>query len=138
MLFATIPALAEAVDIANITPSDFAIEVNGLPRNLGSEEDHKAYEAKLRAHFETLFTESTAATEKSCWRCCFRRPKTIPADMGVPEISLVRDLRGKVFNYKKQADLLKKIKIEEEKRDNSIGPDNKKKLEKLEEKKKKM
>lgn len=49
-----VKSLAEAQDAANTTPQDFAVIITGLPRRL--DENHEAYEERLTAHLEKVFT----------------------------------------------------------------------------------
>lgn len=50
--FVVIPRVIEAHERTRITPEAFAVAVKGLPRRL--EADHRAYEERLRRHFDNL------------------------------------------------------------------------------------
>mmetsp|Transcript_160945 Transcript_160945/g.516589 ORF Transcript_160945/g.516589 Transcript_160945/m.516589 type:complete len:1006 (-) Transcript_160945:309-3326(-) len=50
--FVVIPMVIEAHERTRITPEAFAVAVKGLPRRL--EADHRAYEERLRRHFDNL------------------------------------------------------------------------------------
>jgi len=50
-VFRTMPKIVQKFDDENVTPSDFTIEVSGLPSKIA---EHEHYEEELRQHFVTV------------------------------------------------------------------------------------
>ncbi|EER11889.1 hypothetical protein Pmar_PMAR015597 [Perkinsus marinus ATCC 50983] len=88
----------------NTTPSDYAIHVMGLPRQLGnSPEEHHRYADKLKEHFERLVGDMPA--EELAGRD--------PNQPVVCEVALARDYQGAVRNFLGQGKLyVRKYELE--------------------------
>lgn len=86
-----IPKAVRIQDEANITASDYAVRVSGLPRNL--EKDHPQYEDLLQQHFENIL-----ATE-----CGISEPGK------VVEVTLIREYDGCISLFLQQGNMLEEM-----------------------------
>ncbi|CAE6918130.1 unnamed protein product, partial [Symbiodinium natans] len=87
-----IPKAVRIQDEANITASDYAVRVSGLPRKL-DEKDHPQYEDLLQQHFENIL-----ATE-----CGISEPGK------VAEVTLIREYDGCISLFLQQGNLLEEM-----------------------------
>jgi len=90
-----IPAVVRIQDEANVTASDFAIRVGGLPRKL--KKDHEHYEALLRYHFEKVLSN------------CGQAPAQDPEKPNVAEVALIREYDGCISTFLQQGNLLEEM-----------------------------
>jgi len=118
-IYRIVPRKMRQFDERNTTPSDFAVEVNGLPQRL--QEGHEMYEEKLRAHFAEVLKQK-------------RQSSGLPeenSDDFVTEISLVRDYKGCLLHFQGLKNLQEHLDNANEKKD---GPKKEKEIAKLTEK----
>jgi len=86
-----IPKAVRLQDEANVTASDFAVRVSGLPRKLSK--NHEQYEDLLQQHFENIL-----ATE-----CGIDKPGQ------VAEVTLIREYDGCISLFLQQGNLLEEM-----------------------------
>jgi len=96
----TMPYHVRAFDKRNVTPADYTVQVDGLPRQL--EEGHEEYENRLATHFANVINyERTRAQKKG---------EVPECPVIVSEVSLVRDFDGNLRTLKTKAELVDEIK----------------------------
>lgn len=78
-----VPRIVRANDEQFITPADYAVQIHGLPRRLKS--DHDQYEAKLKAHLQTVL-QTAGVTDQNA----------------IQEVALVRDYQGAIGKFAAQ------------------------------------
>lgn len=90
-----IPAAVRIQDEANVTASDFAIRVGGLPRKL--KQNHENYEPLLKHHFEKVLLE------------CGQDENDDPERPNVAEVALIREYDGCISTFLQQGNLLEEM-----------------------------
>mgnify|MGYP002803374976 CR=1 FL=1 len=90
-----IPAAVRIQDEANVTASDFAIRVGGLPRKLTPH--HEQYEAELKQHFDKVLLD-----------CDPELPQD-PTRPNVAEVALIREYDGCISTFLQQGNLLEEM-----------------------------
>jgi len=90
-----IPAAVRIQDEANVTASDFAIRVGGLPRKL--KQDHEQYESELKQHFDKVLMD-----------CDPELPQD-PTRPNVAEVALIREYDGCISTFLQQGNLLEEM-----------------------------
>eukprot|EP00928_Gymnodinium_smaydae_P080559 TRINITY_DN6422_c0_g4_i1.p1 TRINITY_DN6422_c0_g4~~TRINITY_DN6422_c0_g4_i1.p1 ORF type:complete len:1229 (+),score=263.69 TRINITY_DN6422_c0_g4_i1:110-3796(+) len=85
-----IPRTVEEQDKAHVTPADYAVRVDHIPRRLPKAE-HEHYEHALRAHFMDVLQDTGI--------------KDIPSD-AVKEVCLIREYDGCIQKFMEQGEVL--------------------------------
>jgi hypothetical protein len=89
------PYHVRAFDERNVTPADYALQVEGLPRQL--KEGHEEYENRLATHFANVLCYERTQAQKN--------GEVSDCPVMVSEVSLVRDFDGNLRTLKTKADL---------------------------------
>lgn len=93
----TMPKIVQHFDDDNVTPSDFSVEIRGLPVRIA---DHEKYEQLLKQHIIDIVQKARTESKKGL--------DTEPDEI-VLECCLVRDYKGRLLAFKTLEQLQKKL-----------------------------
>mmetsp|Transcript_1966 Transcript_1966/g.4602 ORF Transcript_1966/g.4602 Transcript_1966/m.4602 type:complete len:1016 (+) Transcript_1966:78-3125(+) len=91
--YVTLVAVVRQNDEQHTTPSDFTVQVEGLPRIL--EEDHQKYEELLKSHFEKVLRTAYQIDDPRVEFVC--------------DVSLAREYNGAIYLFQRQARLFRRM-----------------------------